>query len=609
MDKYERVAKLGEGGQGKVYKVRSKTSGRELVCKMILCVDQETVELATKEAEVMGWLKHSNIIQYEGTFLHQGKAGLYLCLIMEYCSRGDLHTKMREYKHNKEQFKEKQAIRYLRQVLTALEFMHKSGFCHRDVKAANILFDANGTVKVGDFGLSTLMSPMGQQTVVGTPFYFAPEIMLQRKYTTKVDIWNLGVVFLELCTLRQRPANVEVLHSETSVLEDIQKEVLKHGYSRLLASLITQMLRRRPQDRPSASDLLAQVSQIWGDDEVPPSPPVKLSSSTLPQQQPRYATPTRQGQQLASPAHGNRQAPQFTNATRNATPPRRTATPPRKRSDSLGQQQQLQHQQQQHRELQTQATPQGTIRQQLQQQETERAAAALGMLSNSRNVQRGHAHRDDNHPTHNPVQSLPHGPITPRIQSPPNGAQSWTPPTPSQGSRSNYASSNSNGLSGSSISSNPTYVHTSGITNNAALASPRGNSGMGRPPVPTPQLGMPQHTGRSPSPARGFTNNDASPRLDALPSPRGPVSGINNSTGSSTGSVHPSQGRSEEAYQTVVQKLLSLTFTDVRTKARLLACHSRPEVVTLCSSVNDDSLLAQALEQWLSLKVIDSTST
>eukprot|EP01064_Diplonema_japonicum_P011500 TRINITY_DN1890_c0_g1_i3.p1 TRINITY_DN1890_c0_g1~~TRINITY_DN1890_c0_g1_i3.p1 ORF type:complete len:312 (+),score=68.75 TRINITY_DN1890_c0_g1_i3:59-994(+) len=284
MDKYERVAKLGEGGQGKVYKVRSKTSGRELVCKMILCVDQETVELATKEAEVMGWLKHQNIIQYEGTFLHQGKAGLYLCLIMEYCSRGDLHTKMREYKHNKEVFKEKQAIRYLRQILTALEFMHKSGFCHRDIKAANILFDSNGSLKVGDFGLSTLMSPMGQQTVVGTPFYFAPEIMLQRKYTTKVDMWNLGVVFLELCTLRQRPANVEVLHNESSVLEDIHKEVVRHGYSRSLATIITQLLRRRPQDRPSSSDVLKQVNQIWGDG----GEPVKA--------QQRHPTPTRQQQ-------------------------------------------------------------------------------------------------------------------------------------------------------------------------------------------------------------------------------------------------------------------------------------------------------------------------
>eukprot|EP00755_Sulcionema_specki_P006908 Sspe_Gene.36769::Locus_17764_Transcript_10_10_Confidence_0.458_Length_1281::g.36769::m.36769/K08857/NEK1_4_5; NIMA (never in mitosis gene a)-related kinase 1/4/5 len=326
MDKYERVAKLGEGGQGKVYKVRSKTTGRELVCKMILCVDQETVELATKEAEVMGWLKHPNIIQYEGTFLHQGKAGLYLCLIMEYCSRGDLHTKMREYKHSKEQFKERQAVRYLRQVLTALEFMHKSGFCHRDIKAANILFDKHGTVKVGDFGLSTLMSPAGQQTVVGTPFYFAPEIMLQRKYSTKVDIWNLGVVLLELCTLRQRPVNVEVLHHETHVLEDIYKEITRHNYSRSLASIITAMLRRRPQDRPSATDLLQQVAAAWGetDDVIPATPDNRLNGSLQNPSPLRQPTPPQQ-RPAATPPQG------CLTPTNKYPRGRATATPPRRR--------------------------------------------------------------------------------------------------------------------------------------------------------------------------------------------------------------------------------------------------------------------------------------
>ena len=701
MDKYERISKLGEGGQGKVYKVRSKTSGRELVCKMILCVDQETVELATKEAEVMGWLKHKNIIQYEGTFLHQGKAGLYLCLIMEYCSKGDLHSKMREYKQKKESFKERHAVRYLRQVLTALEFMHKSGFCHRDIKAANILFDASGSVKVGDFGLSTLMSPLGQQTVVGTPFYFAPEIMLQRKYTTKVDIWNLGVVFLELCTLRQRPANVEVLHSEQTVLEDVFREVVRHGYSRSLATLITQMLRRRPQDRPSASDLIQQVDKIWGSDlanaddasaaredaaaaaaaaaggaasaSATPAVAAVASAPQTPVAQPpphRAHTPTRQTPtQAAAAAHQQQQqqTPQKQAGVqvRNATPPRRAATPTREQ-----QKQQLQQQQQAHQQAQQQQQPQqqrgrthtrqevqapagattprrrdpsnSQQRHQQQQQPAgasaaaatgypqyharqprassaagrEAAAQAAAAAQQQQQATAAAAAAAATAAAAQKQQVYQQPPTTPRIQSPVQ-AERWTPPATSQGSQqskpsaaSNYTSGGytttsdqSNGLSSSGSSSTqqpqqtqpqqqtlreqhqqqPTYPQVQHLPP-AVLASPRGSSGSGqrRPPVPTPKVQQQNphaHHRRSPSPAQG--------RYEAPPSP---------------GSAAAAAG-GEEACQGVVQKLLGLTFSDVRTKARLLACHSRAEVITLCSSVSDTELLASALEQWLTLKV------
>eukprot|EP01065_Artemidia_motanka_P025416 TRINITY_DN30419_c0_g1_i1.p1 TRINITY_DN30419_c0_g1~~TRINITY_DN30419_c0_g1_i1.p1 ORF type:complete len:598 (+),score=91.26 TRINITY_DN30419_c0_g1_i1:139-1932(+) len=263
MDRYERIEKLGEGGQGKVYKVRRKEDGRVVVLKMINCADPTFALLAERETEIMRSCHHKHIIHFEESFRHEGKSGSWVCLVMEYCAGGDLFGKFRTAVQERKRFAEEDLHRWIVQTASGLQYMHDRDLWHRDIKAANILFDGDGCLKLGDFGLSTKYSPQGHKTVVGTPFYFAPEIMLGQEYSSKVDIWNLGVVMLELVTFKQTPVNCEVLQDEKKP-ERLMQEMIRDGYSKKLSMLIASMLSRLPCDRPSAREVLQQMD-LGGD--------------------------------------------------------------------------------------------------------------------------------------------------------------------------------------------------------------------------------------------------------------------------------------------------------------------------------------------------------
>eukprot|EP01062_Namystynia_karyoxenos_P039949 TRINITY_DN290_c0_g5_i1.p1 TRINITY_DN290_c0_g5~~TRINITY_DN290_c0_g5_i1.p1 ORF type:complete len:663 (+),score=165.21 TRINITY_DN290_c0_g5_i1:102-2090(+) len=260
MDRYERIEKLGEGGQGKVYKVRKKDDGRIVVLKMINCADPTFAQLAEREIEIMRSCSHPHIIRFEESFRHEGKSGSWVCLVMEHCAGGDLFNKFRAAVQERRRFPEGEIVRWIVQTASGLQYMHDRDLWHRDIKSANMLFGADGTLKLGDFGLSTTYSPQGHKTVVGTPFYFAPEIMLGQEYSCKVDIWNLGVVMVELLTFKQSPVNCEVLQDEKKP-ERLMHDMMRDGYSKKLSLLVASMLRRHPEERPSAREVLQQLDE------------------------------------------------------------------------------------------------------------------------------------------------------------------------------------------------------------------------------------------------------------------------------------------------------------------------------------------------------------
>jgi serine/threonine protein kinase len=83
-------------------------------------------------------------------------------------------------------------------VLEALDYIHKSGLIHRDIKGGNILIDMDGNIKIGDFGVATFMKNKGANSFVGSLCWMAPEIGLEESYGPKVDIWSLGITAIEI---------------------------------------------------------------------------------------------------------------------------------------------------------------------------------------------------------------------------------------------------------------------------------------------------------------------------------------------------------------------------------------------------------------------------
>ncbi|KPI90175.1 putative protein kinase [Leptomonas seymouri] len=194
-----------------------------------------------------------------------GKEEIAVCLVMELCRNGDMQGLVRESRQQwmetgTHPITEAQVLSWLEQGAAALQFIHEKGFLHRDLKPTNIFFDEYKDIKIGDFGLAATVG-MGRNSAVGTPYYLAPERMLQQRYDDKVDVWGLGVVLLELLTLRERPINSMVLENPKAA-DDVVQQITTMNFSSKLAELVRSMLQRQPQDRPDPLAILQRLAAI-----------------------------------------------------------------------------------------------------------------------------------------------------------------------------------------------------------------------------------------------------------------------------------------------------------------------------------------------------------
>uniref|UniRef100_A0A8C4PIP7 non-specific serine/threonine protein kinase n=1 Tax=Equus asinus TaxID=9793 RepID=A0A8C4PIP7_EQUAS len=188
--RYEFLETLGKGTYGKVKKAR-ESAGRLVAIKSIRkdrIKDEQDLMHIRREIEIMSSLNHPHIIAIHEVFESSSK----IVIVMEYASRGDLY----DYISERQRLSERDARHFFRQIVSAVHYCHQNGVVHRDLKLENILLDANGNIKIADFGLSNLYH-QGKflQTFCGSPLYASPEIVNGKPYTgPEVDSWSLGVL-------------------------------------------------------------------------------------------------------------------------------------------------------------------------------------------------------------------------------------------------------------------------------------------------------------------------------------------------------------------------------------------------------------------------------
>jgi len=181
---------LGEGGFGSVFKAKDKRTGKLLAVKKVKLQRNQEVKLQ-EEIDIMKLLDHPHIVRLVETF--EDKKDVYMC--MDLCIGGELFDRLAK----EGAFDERTAAIYVRQMLLAVNYLHLNLICHRDLKPENWLLETKDEVgkaplKLIDFGISKrfeLGTPL--RTKTGTPAYAAPEV-LSGSYTSKVDIWSVGVI-------------------------------------------------------------------------------------------------------------------------------------------------------------------------------------------------------------------------------------------------------------------------------------------------------------------------------------------------------------------------------------------------------------------------------
>ncbi|CAI0443898.1 unnamed protein product [Linum tenue] len=253
-NKYMLGDEIGKGAYGRVYKGLDLENGDFVAIKQVSLenIAQEDLNIIMQEIDLLKNLNHKNIVKYLGSL----KTKSHLHIILEYVENGSLANIIKPNKFGP--FPESLVTVYIAQVLEGLVYLHEQGVIHRDIKGANILTTKEGLVKLADFGVATKLTEADVNThsVVGTPYWMAPEVIEMSGVCAASDIWSVGCTVIELLTcvppyydLQPMPALFRIVQDDNPPIPD--------SLSPDITDFLRQCFKKDARQRPDAKTLLS----------------------------------------------------------------------------------------------------------------------------------------------------------------------------------------------------------------------------------------------------------------------------------------------------------------------------------------------------------------
>ncbi|KAI3958269.1 hypothetical protein MKW92_002001 [Papaver armeniacum] len=244
--------RVGIGFFGEVF--RGIWNGTDVAIKIFLEQDltTENMEDFCNEISILSRLRHPNVILFLGACMNP----THLSFVTEYMEMGSLYYLI-HMSGQKKKLSWRKRLKMMCDITRGLMCIHRMKIVHRDLKSANCLVNKHWTVKICDFGLSRVMTevPMRDSASAGTPEWMAPELIRNEPFTEKCDVFSLGVIIWELCTLN-RPwegiPSMQVVYAVAN--EGSRLEIPEGPLSKLIADCWAE-----PDDRPNCEEILSRL--------------------------------------------------------------------------------------------------------------------------------------------------------------------------------------------------------------------------------------------------------------------------------------------------------------------------------------------------------------